>query len=198
MAKRDYYQVLGVNRDASEDEIKKAYRKLAMKHHPDRNPDAKDKESEDKFKEAKEAYEVLCDQKKRAAYDQFGHAGVDHGAGMGPGAAPDSAASPMRSAISSATCSARDARQPRRQWRLSRVGPALQPRDHARGRSARHRGEDPHPDDAGVRDVQGHRAPSPAPSRSPARPARDTGRCACRRASFRSSRRAPNATAPAS
>src|SRR5258706_1234339 len=83
MAKRDYYQVLGVNRDAPEEEIKKAFRKLAMKYHPDRNPETKDKESEEKFKEAKEAYEVLCDQKKRAAYDQFGHAGVDHGAGMG-------------------------------------------------------------------------------------------------------------------
>src|SRR3954471_5781054 len=75
MAKRDYYTVLGVARDASEDDIKKSYRKLAMKHHPDRNPD--DKSAEEKFKEAKEAYEVLCDAKKRAAYDQFGHAGVD-------------------------------------------------------------------------------------------------------------------------
>src|SRR3981081_3144735 len=75
MAKRDYYTTLGVNRDASEEDIKKAYRKLAMKHHPDRNPD--DKGSEDKFKEAKEAYEVLTDTRKRAAYDQFGHAGVD-------------------------------------------------------------------------------------------------------------------------
>ncbi|MDH4182477.1 MAG: DnaJ domain-containing protein, partial [Betaproteobacteria bacterium] len=81
MAKRDYYQVLGVNRDASEEDLKKAYRKLAMKHHPDRNPD--DKGSEEKFKEAKEAYEVLTDPKKRAAYDQFGHAGVDGMAGMG-------------------------------------------------------------------------------------------------------------------
>jgi molecular chaperone DnaJ len=81
MAKRDYYTTLGVNRDASEDEIKKAYRKLAMKHHPDRNPD--DKASEDKFKEAKEAYEVLTDARKRAAYDQFGHAGVDPSAGFG-------------------------------------------------------------------------------------------------------------------
>ncbi len=79
MAKRDYYTVLGVNRDASEEEIKKSYRKLAMKHHPDRNSE---KGSEEKFKEAKEAYEVLTDQKKRAAYDQFGHAGVDASAGF--------------------------------------------------------------------------------------------------------------------
>ena len=85
MAKRDYYEVLGVNRDASEEDIKKAYRKLAMKHHPDRNPD--NPKSEELFKEAKEAYEVLCDSGKRAAYDQYGHAGVDSHAGMGAGAA---------------------------------------------------------------------------------------------------------------
>lgn len=81
MAKRDYYTVLGLNRDASEDDLKKAYRKLAMKHHPDRN--LEDKTAEEKFKEAKEAYEVLTDPKKRAAYDQFGHAGVDASAGFG-------------------------------------------------------------------------------------------------------------------
>ncbi|MBD5800757.1 Chaperone protein DnaJ [Azoarcus sp. Aa7] len=81
--KRDYYDVLGVNRDASDDEIKKAYRKLAMKHHPDRNPDNKD--AEDKFKEAKEAYEMLSDAQKRGAYDRYGHAGVDPSAGAGPG-----------------------------------------------------------------------------------------------------------------
>ncbi len=79
MAKRDYYEVLGVNRDASDDEIKKAYRRLAMKFHPDRNPD--NPKAEDQFKEAKEAYEILSDAKKRSAYDQFGHAGVDQGAG---------------------------------------------------------------------------------------------------------------------
>jgi molecular chaperone DnaJ len=84
MAKRDYYEVLGINRDASDEDIKKAYRKLAMKHHPDRNPD--NPKSEELFKEAKEAYEVLCDSAKRAAYDQYGHAGVDHQAGMGAGA----------------------------------------------------------------------------------------------------------------
>jgi molecular chaperone DnaJ len=80
MAKRDYYTTLGVNRDAGDEDIKKAYRRLAMKHHPDRNPD---KGSEDKFKEAKEAYEILSDARKRAAYDQYGHAGVDPSAGFG-------------------------------------------------------------------------------------------------------------------
>lgn len=75
MAKQDYYETLGVARNASEAELKKAYRRLAMKYHPDRNPD--DKSAEDKFKEAKEAYDILSDPRKRAAYDQFGHAGVD-------------------------------------------------------------------------------------------------------------------------
>ncbi|HEX4944538.1 MAG TPA: molecular chaperone DnaJ [Usitatibacteraceae bacterium] len=73
--KRDYYEVLGVNRDASEEDIKKAYRKLAMKHHPDRNPESKD--AEERFKEAKEAYEMLSDAEKRRAYDAYGHAGVN-------------------------------------------------------------------------------------------------------------------------
>jgi molecular chaperone DnaJ len=81
MAKRDYYEVLGVSRDASEQEIKKAYRRLAMKHHPDRNPD--DADSEEKFKEASEAAEVLMDAQKRPAYDQFGHSAVDGSAGGG-------------------------------------------------------------------------------------------------------------------
>lgn len=84
MSKRDYYEVLGVPRNASEADLKKAYRRLAMKYHPDRNPD--DKEAEANFKEAKEAYEVLTDERKRSAYDQFGHAGVDPTAGGGGGA----------------------------------------------------------------------------------------------------------------
>ncbi|MBR9871547.1 MAG: molecular chaperone DnaJ [Gammaproteobacteria bacterium] len=83
MAKRDYYEVLGVSRGAEDKEIKRAYRKLAMKYHPDRNPD--DADADDKFKEASEAYEVLMDANKRAAYDQFGHAGVDGQAGGGGG-----------------------------------------------------------------------------------------------------------------
>jgi len=84
MAKRDYYEVLGVARNASEADIKKAYRRLAMKYHPDRNPD--DKTAEASFKEANEAYEILSDAQKRAAYDQFGHAGVDPSAAAGHGA----------------------------------------------------------------------------------------------------------------
>ena len=84
MAKRDYYEVLGVNKDASEAEIKKSYRKLAMKHHPDRNPD--NPKAEEHFKEAKEAYEVLTDANKRAAYDHYGHAGVDPNSAAGAGA----------------------------------------------------------------------------------------------------------------
>ena len=81
--KRDYYEVLGVQKGASAEEIKKAYRKQALKYHPDRNPD--NKEAEEKFKEASEAYEILSDDDKRARYDQFGHAGVDPNFGAGQG-----------------------------------------------------------------------------------------------------------------
>jgi molecular chaperone DnaJ len=83
MAKRDFYEILGVAKNASEDEIKKSYRKLAMKYHPDRNPDSK--ESEEKFKEVKEAYEMLTNPEKREAYDRYGHAGVDPNMGGGGG-----------------------------------------------------------------------------------------------------------------
>lgn len=83
MSKRDFYEILGVNRDASSEDIKKAYRKLAMKHHPDRNPD--NPKAEAQFKEAKEAYEILSDEQKRTAYDQYGHAGVDPQARSGAG-----------------------------------------------------------------------------------------------------------------
>jgi molecular chaperone DnaJ len=81
MAKRDYYEVLGVGRDASETQIKSAYRKLALKYHPDRNPD--DPQAEEKFKEASEAYEVLSDAQKKANYDRFGHAGLEGSFGSG-------------------------------------------------------------------------------------------------------------------
>lgn len=90
MAKRDYYDILGVSRSASQDEIKKAFRKLAMQFHPDKNPG--NKSAEDKFKEVNEAYEVLSDDKKKQAYDQFGHFGAQQGAGgfggFRPGANP--------------------------------------------------------------------------------------------------------------
>ena len=81
MAKRDFYEVLGLAKNASDEEIKKAYRKLAMKFHPDRNQGEGAKAAEEKFKEAKEAYEMLSDAQKREAYDQYGHAGVDPNAG---------------------------------------------------------------------------------------------------------------------
>ena len=87
MSKRDYYEVLGVARTATESDLKSAYRKLAMQHHPDRNPG--DKKAEEKFKEAAEAYAVLADAGKRAAYDRFGHAGVSAAAGAGAGFDPD-------------------------------------------------------------------------------------------------------------
>jgi len=85
MSKRDLYEVLGVNKNASAADIKKAYRRLAMKHHPDRNTGDDAAKAEKQFKEAKAAYEILSDEQKRAAYDQFGHAGVDGSAGMGGG-----------------------------------------------------------------------------------------------------------------
>ena len=86
MSKRDYYEILGVERDATEQQIKSAYRKLALKHHPDRNPG--NQEAEESFKEAAEAYAVLADREKRSMYDRFGHAGVGSGAGPGAGFDP--------------------------------------------------------------------------------------------------------------
>src|SRR5438270_9284539 len=83
MAKQDFYELLGVSKSANGDELKRAYRKLAMKHHPDRNPG--DKNAEQKFKEISEAYDILKDDQKRAAYDRFGHAAFEQGAGRGPG-----------------------------------------------------------------------------------------------------------------
>ena len=102
--KRDYYEVLGVDKSASEDEIKRAYKKMARKYHPDLNPD--NKEAEEKFKEVNEAYEVLSDANKKARYDQFGFAGVDPnygaGAGAGGGAAVGVCLRPCRRAAGGA------------------------------------------------------------------------------------------------
>ena len=83
MSKRDYYDVLGVSKGVSKDELKKAYRKIAIKYHPDKNPD--DASAEEKFKEAAEAYDVLSDDQKRGRYDQYGHAGVNGQGGFGGG-----------------------------------------------------------------------------------------------------------------
>ncbi|MDE0855330.1 MAG: DnaJ domain-containing protein, partial [Nevskia sp.] len=79
MSKRDYYEVLGISKEAGDDELKKAYRKLAMKYHPDRNPG--DHSAEERFKEASEAYEVLCDVQKREVYNRYGHEGLQRGGG---------------------------------------------------------------------------------------------------------------------
>ena len=87
MSKQDFYQTLGIAKNSTDAEIKKAYRRLAMKHHPDRNPG--NKASEEKFKEGKEAYEVLSDTRKRSTYDQFGHAGMNTQSGMGGGFNPN-------------------------------------------------------------------------------------------------------------
>src|SRR5262249_48101392 len=86
VSKRDYYEVLGVSRTATDGDIKSSYRKLAMRYHPDRNPG--DQAAEDKFKEAAEAYAILADAEKRSLYDRFGHAGVKSAAGAGPGFDP--------------------------------------------------------------------------------------------------------------
>ena len=83
MSKRDYYEVLGIQKNADESEIKKTYRKLALKYHPDRNPNSK--EAEERFKEASEAYDVLHDKEKRQIYDQYGHAGLEGGGFQGFG-----------------------------------------------------------------------------------------------------------------
>ena len=201
MAKRDYYTVLGVNRDASEEDIKKAYRKLAMKHHPDRNPD--DRGSEDKFKEAKEAYEVLTDTRKRAAYDQFGHAGVDAAAGFGAGAGARGFGGPEGFGgfadafgdIFGEIFGAQRGGRGNGVYRGAdlRYNLELTLEDAARGTEAKIR-------DAGargMRDVPRQRRQARHESRRPARRAMVAAKSACRRASSRSSRRVPRATAPA-
>ena len=155
-------------RTRREEEIKKAYRKLAMKHHPDRNQGDDRRSPRSNFKEAKEAYEMLSDPQKRAAYDQYGHAGVDPNlGGAAARARRASAASPRPSATSSATSSA--AQRPRRARGGQQVyrGSDLQLRDgdHARGGGARQGNADPH--SRAARPARPARAAAPSPARSP-------------------------------
>ena len=189
MAKRDYYEVLGINRDATEEDIKKAYRKHAMKWHPDRNPD--NPKAEEHFKEAKEAYEVLADGNKRAAYDQFGHAGIDPhaGGGAGPGAGFGDIFSDIFSDIfgggrgGARPCSAAPTCATTWSSRSSRRRTASTPRSASRRPPSAIR----------------VKAAAHVPERSPprARPAAARVRCACRKAPSPSRRRARVATARA-
>ena len=113
MAKQDYYATLGVAKDASGDDLKQAYRKLAMQYHPDRNPG--DKKAEARFKEVNEAYDILKDDQKRAAYDRFGHAAFEQGGGgAGPGSAASISPPAAIWATSSTRCSAIHGRPRRR------------------------------------------------------------------------------------
>ncbi len=200
MSKRDYYEVLGLAKGASDDDIKKAYRKLAMKHHPDRNQGDGAKASEEKFKEAKEAYEMLSDPQKKAAYDQYGHAGVDpnmgHGAGGegfggfaeafgdifgdifgGAGGQRRGAAAASRS-IAATTSATRW----RSRWRRPRTGKDTQIRVPSWENCETCKGSGAKPGTS----------PKTCPTCS-----RRRARCTCARASSRSSRPARTATAPA-
>ncbi len=157
MGKEDYYKILGVERNASEADIKKAYRRLAMKHHPDRNPD---KTAEAKFKEAKEAYEILSDAQKRAAYDQFGHAGVDPAAAGGAGgfysARGGGNFADIFGDVFGDIFGGRRAR-PRRRAGVPRRRSALQPRTLARRRGQGHGSAHPRAGDGNLRNLQGQR-----------------------------------------
>jgi molecular chaperone DnaJ len=151
VSKRDYYEILGVARNATDVQIKSAYRKLALQHHPDRNPG--DAAAEESFKEAAEAYAVISDAEKRSLYDRFGHAGVS-GAGAGGFDRTRSRASKTSSAISGISCFG-DMFGGRRRRSAARRGPALRPRDLLRGILHRHRNGDPDPARGDAGELQG-------------------------------------------
>jgi curved DNA-binding protein CbpA len=164
MAKRDFYDILGVQRDASDDDIKKAYRKLAMQYHPDRNQG--DKEAEGRFKEVNEAYDVLKDGEKRAAYDRFGHAAFDGGGGAGARAraapaAPSAASRTFSRRCSAASAGATDGGSARLQAAAPICGPAWR--------------------SGWKRPSTARRRPSPSPPPCPAKRAAAPGRRAARR-----------------
>ncbi len=154
MAKRCYYEILGVERTASDGDLKAAFRKLAMQCHPDRNPG--DEDAEHRFKEINEAYEVLKDGDKRAAYDRFGHAAFEHGGGWARRTV-SAPISPRPSPISSTICSAwAAAARPRLRARARRRS-ALQHGDHPRGGLCRQGRADPHSDLGHLRGLLRHR-----------------------------------------
>ena len=162
MSKRDYYEVLGVARHAAESELKSAYRKLALQHHPDRNPG--DKSAEERFKEAAEAYAVLSDPQKRAACDRFGHAGVSGASG---GIDPstfvgfEDILGGLGDVFGLGDLFGGGRRRGGPQQRLP---PALRPRDQLRGGRARHRGVHPVSTRRELRGLPRHRAPRPDPA----------------------------------
>ena len=185
MSKRDYYEVLGVAKSADDAQLKSAFRKLAMKYHPDRNPG--DHSAEVQFKEVNEAYQTLSDAQKRAAYDRFGHAAFANGG-------------PRRAGFRERLLRLHDGhlreflrrrapgRRPKRRRRPgARRRHALQPRDLARGGFPRQDGDDQDPDLGHLRGLRRHAAPRPARSRRRARPAAAMGGFARRRASSPSS-----------
>ena len=162
MEKRDYYEVLGVARDASESDLKKAYRKLALENHPDRNPD--DPEAEERFKEISEAYAVLSDAEKRSAYDRFGHAASGMGGAGGfsgdfgdLGGFGDLFNDLFGDVFGGAAGGAGRGRRRGRGQRGCRS--PIQPRDLVGGRARGHRARDQDPEDARLRDLLGERRP---------------------------------------